>query len=323
MLVLEKFTDFISYGKFVAMTTNYLDDLYENSLAQSKSVYETDRNHAKLFDAIKILKPHQTFSIGKSKTYLKSTKAHERYFAILLLGQICNPVEAGEEKQAEEIIKWLSDMLREEKDSKCLAAIADTLGYPYSHKAAPPLLLLSKNSDRNVRLAATISLGSVTIDNESDEIIDRLVALSSDEHPDIRDWATMHIASLKSNSQKVVNALLESLKDRNFDTKSEAIYGLAMRDNKIALPVLKRRLGGVWCNKKDIESAGIYASPKLLPELNTRDKSPNKYLLEWAKKRCSSDLSVRDSVDDKWLGDDGYLMVRDDKRPAIKFRNNT
>ena len=70
---------------------------------------------------------------------------------------------------------------------------------------------------------------------ESELGIETLIKLSNDKHNEVRDWATFSIGSqIEMDSEIIRQALKERLNDKDHNTRSEAISGLAQRqDNSV------------------------------------------------------------------------------------------
>jgi hypothetical protein len=290
---------------------------------------ETDLGDTNYWTLIDKLKCERESSISLVESYIKSRYVSEKILGITLSGQLCNPVNNSQEKkEALKIISWLTQFVHHEleldqkiRSKRCLIQAGYALGYPHLHQAQDPLLLLSKSKDQDIRLAATISLGSTVAHTADSEWEDRMIALSKDHDGDVRDWATLHLASIENPGIEVLDAIADRLHDENEDTVTEAIYGLAYHNDPRALVSLKKRLGGESVFKLDIESAGLYGTSELEPYLKDWEIKQFDKLLDWARKRCSSNSCIKNSVDDEWLDDEWYTRVLRGERPPAKYRN--
>ena len=120
---------------------------------------------------------------------------------------------------------------------------------------------------------------------------DRLIELSRDEEADVRDWATFALAARDDDGVEVRQALLERAGDADFDTRSEALWGLARRRDERALPLLVEALRGDQVGELFIEAAGFFARPELvgaLEELKQWWRGEAELLAE-AMARCRGD----------------------------------
>lgn len=95
----------------------------------------------------------------------------------------------------------------------------------------------------------------------------RLIAMTRDDHPANRDWATLLLAQQDLDTPEVRQALLRAADDENQDVRAEAILGLAQRDKAVALPFLQRELAGESVGFTIFEAASIVAHPSLAADL--------------------------------------------------------
>jgi HEAT repeat protein len=311
--------------------TDTLNSTIDAALTFLANRYKSDDillrlRHSKYWILLNEIKIDRKMAIEVGRDMLSSNETYARFFAVSLLGQLCNPVEDGEEKDAVSIIDWLSDMLLTENSKIVIVGIANALHYPYMNSAEPALLKLSHSPDVDIRWEATVGLGSVTIDNGSKELVERLIELSRDVDPEIRNWATMHLGSIEIDSPEIRQALVDRLVDRHFDTKSEAIAALVDKEDMRSLTALKNRLASKKVGRLDIISAGSLGLPELQPYLkkwNFPTEDFEQYLVIWAIKRSDTDSKVSASVDEMWPlldGDETYLKVLRGERPPAKYR---
>lgn len=96
----------------------------------------------------------------------------------------------------------------------------------------------------------------------------QLLGLVADDDRANRDWAAFLIAGLSLDSPDIRAALLVAANDTDVDTRDEAIVGLARRDHKAALellkPLLNEEIGEVL-----LEAATILGDRSLVPALKT------------------------------------------------------
>jgi hypothetical protein len=93
--------------------------------------------------------------------------------------------------------------------------------------------------------------------------VDTLIEWSSDENSDVRDWATFALAISDQDSEAIRNALLARVCDVDFDTRSEAILGLASRRDHRVLPHLVEALARENVGALSIEAAGLLGLEEL------------------------------------------------------------
>jgi HEAT repeat protein len=120
---------------------------------------------------------------------------------------------------------------------------------------------------------------------------------------DVRDWATFTLGTqTEEDSENIRLALLKRTHDVNFDTVSEAFFGLARRRDRRAIPILVDRLYSDHVSELEVQAAGIFADKSLV--------APLELLLDWwdvdsdllkrALKRCNGE-SVADADLKDWV----------------------
>lgn len=119
-----------------------------------------------------------------------------------------------------------------------------------------------------------------------------LIEWSRDRNDKVRDWATFYIGSqLSFDGADVRQALKDRLDDSDFDTRCEALVGLARRGDESAVRSLKKWLAGDNVSMMMIEAAGYYGRSDIVPLLEELrswwDVDPE--LLEDAIAHCSGE----------------------------------
>ena len=94
-----------------------------------------------------------------------------------------------------------------------------------------------------------------------------LIALTNDEDRSNRDWATFLLARSEIDTAEARNALLHAAKDNDPDVRAEAIAGLAQRDQKLALPLVRTALQAHVAGAGIFEAAARIGSPLLIEDL--------------------------------------------------------
>ena len=118
-----------------------------------------------------------------------------------------------------------------------------------------------------------------------------VIALMKDADCSNRDWATFLIAQLELDTPDIRRALVEAATlDANEDVRGEALVGLAQRDPKLALPLVRKELTRESVSVNTFEAAEILADPSLVDALSCfQDPSGDAYLdskAEQALKAC-------------------------------------
>jgi HEAT repeat protein len=115
-----------------------------------------------------------------------------------------------------------------------------------------------------------------------------LLAMMRDADDGVRDWATFALAVRDDDGEEVRQALLERADDPDFDTSSEAVWGLARRRDRRALRLLVAALESDIVGRLSVEAAACFARPELVAPLERLrewwDGDPA--LLEDALARC-------------------------------------
>jgi hypothetical protein len=132
---------------------------------------------------------------------------------------------------------------------RVLAANADSgplgwaiieLGHLDDEDADDAILGYVLHPEAEVRHAVAFALTSCGLDELS---LAALCDLSRDEDEDVRDWATFGLGVLTdADSQAIRDALYGNVEDAEYETRVEAIIGLARRQDERVRPHLVREL---------------------------------------------------------------------------------
>lgn len=169
----------------------------------------------------------------------------------------------------------LAAAARQETDDTTRAVIVDALGSAENASWVPELLHHADDPYPPVRIAVASSLPLI-FDGEplDDDAVRTLIALSTDEDADVRDWATMSLGTQSDlDTPEIREALAARLNDVGGDTAFEACLGLARRGDARALERLQERLAdlGAPVFLLDMEAAVALADPALTPLLEQLD----------------------------------------------------
>jgi len=182
----------------------------------------------------------------------------ERELGVRVIGQLGRP-EREFSLEGEQVVL---EVLQLESHPEVLKAIAGALEDTGSERSIPALIELSRHRDPEVRYETVYTLVSL----EGDAVIARLVELTQDPTRRIREWATFGLASSDVDTPEIREVLLYRTRDRDEDTRDEAIHGLADRGD---LRVLEPLLAGL---AKDpgyllLEAARALGDSRLYPAL--------------------------------------------------------
>ncbi|MFI6927776.1 HEAT repeat domain-containing protein [Nonomuraea spiralis] len=159
-----------------------------------------------------------------------------------------------------------------------------------------PLLEFAQDSDATIRWLVAKGIPA-TLDSLPETAIHVLMNLMRDPDPDVRDMATMALATRPENdSAEIRDALIERLDDTSApeaDTAGEAALGLALRHDERVLPVLIRELSMPDVGNLYVEAAAELGDARLWPLLiklkvtDWQEDDPRPYLLDQALASCS------------------------------------
>ena len=111
----------------------------------------------------------------------------------------------------------------------------------------------------------------------------RLIAMTCDERPANRDWATLLLSQQDLDTPQVREALLHAAEDEMDAVRAEAILGLAQRDKAVALPLLQKELARKSVAMPVFEAAALVADRSLVEELREfATPSGDDFLDRWA-----------------------------------------
>ncbi len=160
------------------------------------------------------------------------------------------------------------ERLLEDADAGVVAAAVGALGHicraPRTRDEDALLLRFETHPDEDVRwrLVHCLSIGGSPSD------VPALIRLTTDEASHIRDWATFALGvQLDADTPEVRAALLARLDDEDADTRGEAMRGLAVRQDRRAVPYIRRELDAEDIDEAVIEAAGVMPDPSFLVAL--------------------------------------------------------
>jgi hypothetical protein len=135
----------------------------------------------------------------------------------------------------EETVALLLDLLAREHEFRVLESIAYAFRDLDDPRGVEPLSALADHPEGRVRFAVAHAL----LRHEDERAIRTLIQLSTDKDADVRDWATFGLAAqVALDTPAIRGALVARLDDGHDNTREEAVYGLAMRLDPRAVPVL-------------------------------------------------------------------------------------
>src|SRR5688500_5450727 len=93
------------------------------------------------------------------------------------------------------------------------------------------------------------------------------IELSRDSDAEVRDWATFALALRDEDDEVTARALLDRIDDPDFDTRCEALWGLARRRDERGLQPLVDALQREAISSLLIEAAGFFARHEFIAPL--------------------------------------------------------
>lgn len=161
----------------------------------------------------------------------------------------------------------LAVLLADEQATSADPAVLRDVCFAFSNmrvaRAIPALLELRRHPDPDVRAGVVSGL----FWHEDEKAIEGLIELSTDEDDRVRDWATYALALIITTDTPAIRAALRArLDDPDFQTRNEAIEGLATRGDQYVVPALVRELDQQIASPL-FEAATALATPALCEAL--------------------------------------------------------
>jgi HEAT repeat protein len=162
---------------------------------------------------------------------LRSRNAKRRQMGADVLGQLGYQQSVPPFRSAS--VSALQAALRLERNPPVLAAVVMALARLTARSAIAQVVPLAKHRSPEVRRAVAAELPWCTWES-GEERPDRrvtatLVDLSRDKVATVRDWACFSLASSVADNAGIRAALWDRVRDRHYDTRIEALRGLALR----------------------------------------------------------------------------------------------
>ncbi|WP_223763271.1 HEAT repeat domain-containing protein [Corallococcus sp. AS-1-6] len=203
---------------------------------------------------------------------LRSTSSRERGRGADILGQLGgrNRSDALVTKCADEILSALAS----EQDAAVLNSMAVALGHLRDVRAVAALQPLKAHPDEDVRMGVVMGM----MPHRDPVAIQTLMVLSRDSDPDVRNWATFSLGSQAEevDTPELRDALFDRLMETDMELRGEALVGLALRKDPRVLEPLRRELEGSEVGVLAVEAAQKLEDVSLLTLLHhIRDRSGN------------------------------------------------
>lgn len=223
--------------------------------------------------------------------FCRSSLASKRSIGVCVLAQVG---DAGQSRQ-KAVADIIAELIAKENDIEVVTSLISAISFQNITSAIPWLIEKSSSADEDIRwrIAWALPLGLAQDDPHCDEAISTLIRLSRDDEPQVRDWATFSLATQTDDGRELIaSTLLNRVEDCDFDTRSEALVGLARRADLRVIPYLCNELCSDRVGQLAVESAKILARPELVASLKKLSKwwDVDAELLADALAACSRSL---------------------------------
>lgn len=208
----------------------------------------------------------------------------------------------GHPEDAPAVVPRLLAMLAEGGTEGELVAIIRAIGHVWDEGLALETMRWSRHSSDAVRLAVAQAIPHVESRAIWRVILPALLELMVDETPTVRDWATFALATSLLDLPAVRAALVDRLQDPDYDTRCEAMVGLALRRDSRALGAIAEAVRAESVGTLAVKAAGHLADRQLLEPLEALvdwwDVDPP--LLLASIGACRTGQSTSDRTKDEW-----------------------
>ncbi len=242
--------------------SNPNDDPRTTAELVSVALTETDEETA--WDAVRALHWRGGLDVlERAKQLTESKCSRERRLGADLLGQLGVP----ERTYPDQCRSILRSMLTEVETAEVLRAVLVAVTHQNDIEAIPLAVGFSTHPDSDVRHGVVLAL-SIHLGHEVPQALETLIQLSNDSCEHVRDWATFALGTLiEIDTKQIRDALADRLSDPDFDTRGEALVGLAQRKDVRVIAALQRELESDCIGCLAIEAAEMIASNELYPLL--------------------------------------------------------
>jgi hypothetical protein len=212
-----------------------LEEEVEQLIAYSHTVsHEGDE----LFERVgALVKRDPAAALGVGESLMPSAEADRLEMAIRLVGVAA---ELDRPTLRDRALPMLRRVLIENAESGPLSWAIIELGHLADDDSHDAILAHVRHPESEVRHAVAFALTSCGLNDSS---LVALCDLSRDEDKDVRDWATFGLGELTdADGPSIRDALLANVEDADYETRVEAIIGLARRQDERVRPHLVREL---------------------------------------------------------------------------------
>lgn len=203
----------------------------------------------------------------------KSENDQEKIIGIDVLAQLGVPKRFNEKKSMEIYF----EILDTETNPKVIDSTLSAIGHKTKALSNRQILRLRNFKNHkysDVRFSLVQALGGI----EKLSAIEILIELSKDRHSVVRDWATFNLGSqIAMNNSMITEALWARVSDKDFNTRREAISGLAQRKDPRIKEILVEELENIDDHGSIIlESIEEFGDTSFIPLLKKQIKKNKK-----------------------------------------------
>jgi HEAT repeat protein len=208
------------------------------------------------WQAVAVLRLRGTAEVfGLAVEYTRSGKPKVRARGLDVLAQLGAGKSDSDRPYLGQCVSIAIESLKDD-DALVIHSAAWALAHLGTDEAQAALTPLKRHPDPGVRLAVAHGVAA----HEGPEPVATLIELMTDSDDDVRDWATFGLGSISTaDSPEIRDALRRRLEDPYEPARSEAVWGLAHRNDPAGLRLLLERL-----EAESWQSGDEYAAQEIL-----------------------------------------------------------
>lgn len=237
-----------------------------------RALEESD-NDDKYWDFVRELHERGTYEVFKeAKKLCHSKLTKNKMLGINILAQIGAGMDVrfGNRPYRMKSLNILRIFLDAKVKPKILESTLVAIGHlnisNIESKDRKLISLLADHQSKNVRLGVVWAL----MNQEDKYSIATIIRLTRDKSPMVRDWAVFALGDqIDSDTPAIRKALVDRLGDPHWDTRCEAMRGLAIRKDKRVLKVLRKELMKPNTTSMVFEAAAEFDDKSLLALFDT------------------------------------------------------
>jgi HEAT repeat protein len=207
-----------------------IEEIFSKSLVENVE----DETAWKAVNELRLIGTREVFDFAVAQTQSMSWIARVR--AVDIIAQIDNITGITHHYRAE-AGKLIENLLQKESDLHVMNSCIVALGHYKYFEALDVICKFSNHPSNEIRFAVAVALGAMPDEDGIGASVQ--IQLMQDVDEDVRDWATFGLGVLSEvDTPAIRDALFQRLYDSHFDTRCEAMAGLAKRRDERSLPLL-------------------------------------------------------------------------------------